>query len=129
MMMRLGEACGLMICDIDLAISEIKIRHNKVRRVKNEPSNRELLIHPEILRLGFGEFVEQQKALGHEILFPELYGSATAATVKFNKEWIKKFSTRLFRTHVSSAKRCTPREREVIVLWSMERSSMECVIT
>ena len=89
MMMRLGEACGLMISDIDLDIFEIKIRHNKLRRVKNEPSNRDLLIHPELLRLGFAKFVEQQEALGHEMLFPELYGSATAATVRFNKEWIQ----------------------------------------
>ena len=89
MMMRLGEACGIMISDVDLAIHEIKVRHNKLRRVKNEPSNRDLLVHPELLRLGFAVFVERQKALGHEMLFPELYGSATAPTVKFNKEWIK----------------------------------------
>jgi len=89
MLMRLGEACGLMVCEVDLALENIALRNNKLRRVKNKPSNRELPIHPELLRLGFAEFVKRQKALGHEILFPELHGSATAATVKFKKEWIK----------------------------------------
>ncbi len=89
MLLRLGEACGLMVCEVDLALENIALRNNKLRRVKNKPSNRELPIHPELLRLGFAEFVKRQKALGHEILFPELHGSATAATVKFKKEWIK----------------------------------------
>ena len=95
MMIRLGEACGLLICEVDLALEEIAIRDNKLRRVKNEPSNRELLIHPELLRIGFADFVKQQKALGHEMLFPELYGSATAAAVRFNKAWVKILDTAL----------------------------------
>ncbi|MBE7181322.1 MAG: hypothetical protein INR71_08960, partial [Terriglobus roseus] len=89
MMMRLGEVCGLLISEIDLSDQEIEICHNKLRRVKNKSSIRTLSIHPELLRIGFGRYVEHQKALGHEALFPELYGSATAATVKFNKEWVQ----------------------------------------
>ncbi len=80
MLMRLGEACGLMVCEVDLALENIALRNNKLRRVKNKPYNRELPIHPELLRLRFAEFVKRQKALGHEILFPELHGSATAVS-------------------------------------------------
>ena len=89
MMMRFGEACGLLVSDVDLSAEEIAIRHNKLRRVQNRSSVRTLSIHPELLRIGFVEYVERQKLLGHEALFPELYGSPTAATVKFNKEWVQ----------------------------------------
>ncbi len=88
-LMRLGEACGLMVDDVDSVQKKIIIRDNKLRRVKNKTSQRTVAIHSELVRIGFLDFVLQQKALGHEALFPELHGSATAATVLFNKKWVQ----------------------------------------
>ncbi len=89
MLMRLGEICGLMVDDVDLTVKVIIIRHNVLRRVKNKASERTIPIHPELIRLGFVEYVSHQKKLGNTALFSELYGHATAPTVMFNKRWVQ----------------------------------------
>ena len=87
MLLRLSEACGLSIDDIDLEAPSIIIRTTDLRRVKTHSSARRVPIHPELLRLGFIEYVSVLKRLGHTSLFPELHGSATDFSVLFNKKW------------------------------------------
>ena len=72
---RRNEICGLQIVDVvlDCAIPHILIRENSVRGVKNVYSERRVPLHPEILRLGFLEYVAAVKALGYSLVFPDLY--------------------------------------------------------
>ncbi|MGP0061771.1 MAG: hypothetical protein ACLPID_21100 [Beijerinckiaceae bacterium] len=93
-MARLGEILGLMVTDIDSAppIPSLKLRRNQIRGLKTKKtSKRRLPIHPELLRLGFLEYVAELQNAGHQMLFPELRkrGDKTALSSLFNKEWTK----------------------------------------
>jgi integrase len=71
---RPSEAGGLWVehIKLDQPIPTILIRPTKQRDTKNENSIREVPIHPELLRLGFAEFVRAVSAAGHQNLFPDL---------------------------------------------------------
>jgi len=58
-------------------IPYIHIAPNAFRRIKNLQSVRNLALHPEIIRLGFLDYVETIKALGYKRLFPDLYSPST----------------------------------------------------
>jgi hypothetical protein len=51
----------------------IHIAANAQRRIKNPQSKRNIPIHPELIRLGFLDYVRKIKALGYKLLFPDLY--------------------------------------------------------
>ena len=86
---RRDEICGLCCNDvvindvvIDAQIPEIPhihIRANVQRKIKNDQSDRILPIHGEILRLGFADYVRAIRALGYELLFPDLYSPTTSS--------------------------------------------------
>jgi integrase len=79
---RREEICGLEVDDVHWIDAElngeatrihyISIRPNNVRRVKNVQSVRSVVLHPELIRLGFIEYVEATRALGYRLLFPDL---------------------------------------------------------
>ena len=71
-LMRLGEIAGLMLINIDLKNKVFIVTDNKLRRVKTPQSKRRVPIHPELIRLGFIDYVLELAQLGHEILFPDL---------------------------------------------------------
>ncbi len=48
------------------------VADNEIRRIKTPQSKRRLPIHPELLRLGFMDYVAEIDRLGHTILFPDL---------------------------------------------------------
>ncbi|MBU3886837.1 hypothetical protein [Methylosinus sp. KRF6] len=50
----------------------IKIGTSEVRRVKNLYSERSVVLHPEPIRLGFLDYVVAMRALGYEMVFPDL---------------------------------------------------------
>jgi integrase len=77
---RREEICSLMVEEIvfDATIPYIDIRANQYRTLKTLASPRALPIHSEPLRLKFREYCEAIKALGYDLLFPELrWGDAT----------------------------------------------------
>ena len=88
---RLGELVGMRVEDVELDKATILIRPNQERRLKNTASERTLPIHPEVLRLGFREYVEAIKARGSVLLFPELRarGAVTPLPALFDKKWVK----------------------------------------
>src|SRR5262249_60833592 len=59
-----------------------RIKHSEVRDCKSPSPARRVPVHPELICLGFLDFVERQRAAGQVRLFPELtvgkYGSASA---------------------------------------------------
>ncbi len=77
---RREEFCGLAVDDVILdngPIPYVHIAPNKFRRIKNAQSVRPSPLHPEVLRLGFLDYVAAIKALGYERLFPDLYSPST----------------------------------------------------
>ena len=74
---RREELCGAMVDDIILARAGcrpyIHIAANEQRRIKNPQSQRNIPLHPELIRLGFLDYVKMIKALGYKLLFPDLF--------------------------------------------------------
>ncbi|NEU15072.1 tyrosine-type recombinase/integrase, partial [Methylobacterium sp. BTF04] len=78
---RREEICGLHVddvCEVD-GIVYIDIRRNQTRRIKNDQSVRYIALHPEILRLGFSEYVRTIKSLGYHLVFPDLKSPTSRA--------------------------------------------------
>ena len=77
---RREEFCGLMVADVILDNGDIPYIHiakNEQRRIKNLQSQRNVPLHPELIRLGFLEYIAAIKALGYKLLFPDLYSPTT----------------------------------------------------
>ncbi len=79
--LRRAEVAGLMTSDVvqEDGIWAIKIRENSIRGVKNDQSTRDLPVPAELIRLGFIEYVQRLKELGHSALFPELISPTSKA--------------------------------------------------
>ena len=76
---RREEYCGLMVDDVILDNGPhpyLHIAKNKYRRIKNGQSKRNIVLHPELIRLGFLEYVVAIKALGYDLVFPDLFRQA-----------------------------------------------------
>lgn len=88
---RSAEAGGLIVPHVRLdgPIPTITITKTKERGVKTNSSHRVVPIHPELIRLGFAEFVAAVAAKGHSHLFPDLM--PTAQTDTFAKKYYKSF--------------------------------------
>lgn len=70
---RSEEPSGLMLDDIfeDASIPYVWFRDNPYRLLKNGQSDRKLPICPQLVELGFLDFVRAMRRLGHDLLFPE----------------------------------------------------------
>lgn len=77
---RREEYCGLMTGDVIETNGEhpyLHIAKNKFRRIKNAQSKRNIVIHPELIRLGFLKYVALIRSLGYELVFPDLFSPTT----------------------------------------------------
>jgi integrase len=72
---RREEICGLLVDDVLMGgnIPYLRLVPNKYRRLKNAQSQRDIPIHPELIRLGFLDYAEAVRALGYDLLFADLY--------------------------------------------------------
>lgn len=72
--MRRAEAAGLVVDDVVETASgwAIEIKSNDIRGLKTPQSTRMLPVPPEMIRLGFLDYLKSIKALGYQPLFPEL---------------------------------------------------------
>jgi integrase len=72
--MRRAEAAGLMVDDVVETASgwAMDIRSNEIRGLKTPQSARMLPVAPEVVRLGFLDYVGKLRSLGYRPLFPEL---------------------------------------------------------
>jgi len=78
------EVCGLEVGDVvfDSEVPHFVIKNNMTRSkdgvsaagLKSPSRGRVFPIHPELLRLGFEDYVTAIREEGHKELFPELYG-------------------------------------------------------
>lgn len=71
---RSAELAALPIAHIfeNAQIPYFKIAHSDNRSLKNAQSIRLLPIHPELIRLGFLDFIKVMRKLDHKLLFPEM---------------------------------------------------------
>ncbi|MCY1644065.1 DUF6538 domain-containing protein [Methylorubrum sp. SL192] len=78
---RREKICGLHVDDVGEldGVAYIDIRRNQTRRVKNDQSVRYIALHPEILRLGFLDYVQAIKNLGYSLVFPDLKSPSSRA--------------------------------------------------
>lgn len=72
---RSAELVGMPMCDVheDDDIPHFVINFHKHRRIKNVQSKRSLPVHPELIRLGFLDYIRAIRADEHEMLFPEFH--------------------------------------------------------
>ncbi|MGY3231215.1 integrase [Luteibacter sp. HA06] len=70
---RLREIAQLRVEDVE-TITGIPVVHfaerHELQQIKNESSNRVVPLHDDLLKLGFLEYVEMIRSMGHEWLFP-----------------------------------------------------------
>ncbi len=108
--MRLNEICQLDVTDIQQSKKGslfISVNANTSDKfVKNDPSKRSIPVHPDLLRIGFLGFVEQQKGKAKK-LFPDLYPSergyySERMSVWFNERFLPKTGAKLDKTSFHS---------------------------
>lgn len=89
---RSAELTGLPLGDVheDDAIPYFQVNYSDLRALKNAQSIRKLPIHPELIRLGFLEYVAAMRKLGHGLLFPEMHSPNQSS-------FAKTFYTSVFR--------------------------------
>ncbi len=101
--MRCNEICQLYVEDVKdweggLCL-EIRVDLDggaaDDKRLKNKPSGRTIPVHPELIKLGFGDYVTQRRADGSRRLFPEL---TRANTGSYSDNFSKFFGRFLGRT-------------------------------
>jgi integrase len=79
---RREELCGLMVDDVIADNGETSYLHiakNERRRIKNAQSQRNVPLHPEVIRLNFLAYVKAIKALGYKLLFPNLFSPSSSS--------------------------------------------------
>ena len=81
--LRREEFCGLDVNDVidDVPYPYLIVRFNDIRRIKNGSSARILAIHPEVIRLGFLEYVRAMRSIGHRRLFEDLHSPSTNSSL------------------------------------------------
>lgn len=71
---RSSELAGLPLSDVheDEPIPYLQIDYTEDRGLKNTQSVRKLPVHPELIRLGFLDYIREIRAAGCSMLFPEM---------------------------------------------------------
>ena len=74
--LRLNEICTLRCDDVEArdGVQVIHVRPDEEgrKKLKSRAARRVVPVHPTLVKIGFIEFVERQRAGGHEVLFPAL---------------------------------------------------------
>jgi integrase len=94
---REEELGQLMVCDVQTWNNRMFLRITDLHEeqgVKNRVSKRQVPVHSELMKIGFGRYVEQMQLAGEEWLFPGLkpnkYGVLTAQFSTWFNEYLDK---------------------------------------
>ena len=96
--MRQSEICQLRVSDIENdGIVVFRIRHNPtMRQTTKARKHRTCPVHPMLKRLGFMDYLEQQRVAGHDRVFPTLtYSTGKGWTGKIRTWWNETFQAGL----------------------------------
>lgn len=103
--MRENEICQLHtadVCDWEGGLY-LELRAGDDKRLKNRPSKRAVPVHPELLRLGFGEYVAARRAnTTSPRLFPELTMAKTKSYSDNYSKWFSHFLLKIFGTKIEA---------------------------
>ncbi len=105
---RSSELAGLGLAEVfeQDPIPYFLIQYTEDRSLKNIQSIRRLPIHPELIRLGFIDYVKAMRAAGSTMLFPEMQSpNSTTFAGTFYKSCSGRCGTGLSRRHVMAASR------------------------
>jgi integrase len=95
--MRLNEACQLQTADIE-TVDGLHLFHLTARgseqRLKTKAAQRRIPIHPDLLKIGLLQHVEQQRTMGNARLFPELPISKLGYHSDPFSKWFARFLTK-----------------------------------
>lgn len=95
--LRLNEACQIRVADVVTVdgVHLIQVRaEGEGARLKTAAAERPVPVHPELVRLGFLQHVEQQRKAGEDRLFPDLpLGKMGTYADPFSK-WFGRFLTK-----------------------------------
>ncbi len=133
--MRREEFCALSVDDCrhdERRASLLHVCFNAFGRVKNAQSVRNLAVHPELIRLGFLDYVAAVHRLGHKRVFPDLFSPSTrsllgdrslrrncAQPLRWQDSRRIRFGTSLA---MRSSSRGSPKSLELICLVTAERA-------
>ena len=94
---RSSELAGLGLSEVHEreGIPYFKVDYTDLRALKNPQSVRKLPIHPELIRLGFTDYIAAMRAAGHTQLFPEMHSPSSQSfastfyksVFKYWREW------------------------------------------
>jgi integrase len=83
--MRLNEICQLETADVfveeETGAWMVQVVKEGEKRVKNKQSQRVIPLHPEIIKVGFPDYVAAARAAGHRRLFPALVPQGSCKTL------------------------------------------------
>jgi integrase len=93
--MRINEICQLLLDDIvkEVFILYFRICEGEGKTLKTKTSQRNIPIHPELIDLGFIDYVKMLKRDRCKYLFPDLNGNKTKPShtpIKKINQWIKR---------------------------------------
>lgn len=90
--LRLGEAAGLLVEHVqeNEGTPVLLLKAYEGRRLKTKSSRGTLPVHPELVRIGFLDFVQQQRDAGAERLFPDAKTNANGKVGAKLGEWFSK---------------------------------------
>ncbi len=95
--MRLNECCQLLATDVvqNEAVWVIHIRpdNDRGKKLKTRNATRWVPVHPELVKLGFLDFVQARQAKGGNKLFPDLSVSAKGYYSDPFQKWFRRFLT------------------------------------
>ncbi len=88
---RLRELGQLHVADVreEDGVHYLALEGGEGKRFKNKSSRRRMPLHPELIRLGFLQYVEAQRKAGHTRLFHQLRGTRFGLTDEWSKYWGK----------------------------------------
>lgn len=93
--MRLNECCQLALADIQSRdgtdVILVRETDDGGQRLKTKAATRTVPIHPELVRIGFLQYVEAQRKAKHKLLFPELPKSVRGYYSDLFSKWFGRF--------------------------------------
>lgn len=98
---RVGEVSGLLVADIvpddeDNGLAFRLIEHfddnEEERTLKTGNATRVIPVHPELIKMGFSRFVNEQRKAGHRLLFPESRVDSNGKWGRLLTSWFNKHS-------------------------------------
>ncbi len=82
---RIGELAGLLVADVESGDSSPA--RFLIGKAKTRAGRREIMLHPELLRLGFLDYVAAMKEQGRTRLFPATGILPDGTTGKYLSDW------------------------------------------